>query len=942
MNKLFIYLALLLMAFIAKTSGGQDVFQQPVPIDPELRYGVLENGLTYYIKKNSEPKERASFYIIQNVGALLEEDNQNGLAHFLEHMAFNGTKNFEGKGILNTLERHGVAFGRNINAYTSFSETVYNLSDVPSTNEGLIDTCLLILHDWSDYLLLTNEEIDLERGVIAEEWRTRRNANFRMRSQWFPVLFKGSKWAERDVIGDTTVIKYHLPETLRNFYHDWYRTDLQAIAIVGDFDPDAIEAKVKELFSKIPAVENPKPKPDFKIPHHNETYFALATDKETTQSQISLYILHENDDEQPKTLNYLRDSYIRNLYNMMTTSRIQELLQKGTPPFVAGYTQMSDFVRGYDTYVMGAVANPNEQGKAIEAIVTETERIRRFGFLESELDRAKANYLTQIESQYKQKDKIKNDAFCQQYSAHFLTKEPVTGIDFSYNFSTQVIPTITAEEVSERAKAWIKPTNRTVVILGPSEGVEHIDEEGAKAIIAKVESMEIEPYTDNTSSTSLINEKLKGSKIKSVKKLKEFNAVEWTLANKAKVIYRHADYEKDEVSLTAFSKGGTSLFDDQYIPSAEMLETFISAYGVGEFDAIALRKMLAGKKVSISPSLESLTEGFRGSSTPGDFETLMQLVYLFFEKPRFDNEAHDALMARYIAYMANIENDPRKTMQDSLMFINANYHPRVRSMNTAFLNEVSFEDIQKIYLDRFTDASDFVFFIVGNIDEKTAKDYTEKYIGSLTSLKRNETWKDRGIRNPSGETRKVIPVTLTTPKANVNVLLINEIKFNQENRLKLDILKAILDLRYTETIREEEGGTYGVRVGSNLTQYPVNRASINITFDCDPERAEALKAIVYREIEKIVTEGPSDTDFEKAINNKLKDREQARNHNNFWTGALYSYYYTGINTAAKENFENILSSMKKVDIQNFASQIMSNNDLIDITFVPKTDTEGQE
>jgi zinc protease len=926
-----------LFALLVNFVFAQTLTAQPAPQDPLIKTGVLENGLTYYIRNNSEPKERASFYIIQNVGALLEEDNQNGLAHFLEHMAFNGTKHFEGKGILNTLEKHGVAFGRNINAYTAHTETVYNLSDVPTTKDGLIDTCLLVLHDWSHYLSLTDDEINLERGVIAEEWRTRRNAGFRMRSQWFPVLFKGSKYAERDVIGDTTVILYHEPETLRSFYCDWYRPDLQAIAIVGDVNVDSIEAKIKALFSKIPKVENPKPKPNYTIPYHDETYFVLATDKEASQSQISLYIVHEDEAGKPKDLSYLRDNLIDGLYNAMAGNRIQELLQKGTPPFVNGYTQKSGFVHGYSSYVIGATAKPNEEAKALEAILIETERIKRHGFLNSELERAKANTLTGIESHYKQRDKITNDSYCNEIKSLFLTGHPSTGMEFYFPFVKEVLPTITVEEVSAKAKEWIIEANRTLVITGPSEGVTHLTETEAQAIITKVSAINIEPYSDGITSTSLVKEDLKGSKIKKETKLAEFNAVEWTLKNNVKVVYRFADYEKDEVSLSAYSKGGTSLWDNENFPSANMVGTFINAFGVGDFDAIALKKMLAGKKVSISPTLGDLSEGFTGSSSPTDFETLMQLTYLFFEKPRFEREAYDALMSRYKSYVANLEKDPAKAMQDSLLFITTDYHPRARTMNTQFLEEVSFDAIQKVYLDRFQDAGDFVFFIVGNIDENTVKQYVEKYLGSLTDSKREETWVDRGMGNPDGRTERVIPIELTTPKTNVNVIYANKMEFIQKNRLALNVLQGILDLRYTETIREDEGGTYGVRLGTSLVQYPTGKVYLRMSFDCKPQRADALKAILYRELNKIVEDGPTFVDFDKTIKNRLKEREQSKEHNNFWSGNLYGYYVHGINSALNANYEDIINSLTMKDIQDLARQLVTDADVMDIVFVPKTE-----
>jgi zinc protease len=937
MSKLFIFLAVVLATFLVKAGFAQIDPNQSVPVDPELRKGVLENGLTYYIRHNEEPKERASFYIIQNVGALLEEDNQNGLAHFLEHMAFNGTEHFEGKGILNTLQNHGVAFGRNINAYTAFNETVYNLSDIPTTHDGLLDTCLLVLHDWTNYLALTEEEINLERGVITEEWRTRRTASFRLRNQWFPVLFKGSKWAVRDVIGDTTVIRYHKPETLRSFYHDWYRTDLQAIAIVGDFDVDEMEAKVKARFSEIPAVENPKERIKFTIPQHDEPYFVLATDKEASQSQVNIYILEENKDGEEKTLADLRNDYLVSLYNAMTGVRIQELLQKGTPPFVMGFTQKGGFVRGYDVYSIGAVANPNEEGEGLEAILIETERIKRYGFVESELERAKINFLTNFESKYKQRDKIKNDSYCREYKSLYTIKEPSPGIDFEYEFAQKVIPTITLDEISAKAKEWIKKENRTIVITGPSEGVTHITEAEAHEIIARVEAMKIDPYEDVASSSSLINEELIGSKVAKTKKLKDFDAVEWTLENNVKVIYRHADFEKDNVSLLAYSNGGSSLWDNQYVPSAGMVEDFVENYGVGDFDAMTLQKMLTGKKVSLSPTINSLTEGFRGSTTPKDFETMMQLVYLYFEKPRFDDDAYGALMARYMAYVANMEKDPNKIMQDSLTNIVSDYNPRVRSLNTQYLKDVNSEDIEKIYRDRIQDAGDFTFFIVGNIEEEIVKEMAEKYLGSLTDTDRKENWIDRGIRAPEGKTEKIIPITMTTPKAKVNIRYVKEMDFNQKNKMIIRILDDILDLRFTETVREDEGGTYGVRLRSSLSQYPVNEANMSMSFECDPKRADELKSIIFREIDKIIADGPTSVDFDKTIKNLLKDREQSREHNGFWLSSLYTYYYSGINTADEKNFEELLKKLTQKDIQKFAQSFFDNSDLIDVVFVPESE-----
>lgn len=936
MRRQFILLIVAFLTGMTISAKAQVSPDQPLPIDPNIRMGVLDNGLTYYIRHNAEPRERASFYIIQNVGALLEEDNQNGLAHFLEHMAFNGTQNFNGKGILNTLEKHGVAFGRNINAYTSFTETVYNLSDVPTTKPGLVDTCLLILHDWSDFLLLTEEEINAERGVITEEWRTRRNAQFRLRNQWFPVVFEGSKYAVRDVIGDTTVIRYHKPETLRAFYHDWYRTDLQAIAIVGDVDVDAVEASVKSLFSKIKAVENPKPRPKYELQQHTDTRFVVATDAEATQSQINIYIVQPNNDEKVKTFNDERESYIKALYNTMSQMRIQELLQKGTPPFVNGYSSRGGFVRGYDVYSFGAAANPNKQAVALEAIAIETERIKRYGFTQGELDRARTNLITEMQNQYMQRDKISNESYCSSIVDHFLTKAPLMHIEFNFQLASMLLPQITVEEVSAKAKEWINNQNRSVVIMGPTTDT-HLTKDEALAILDKVEKMDIAPYEDKQVASNLIEGELKGSKVKKTKPIAELDAVEWTLANNVKVIFRKADFEKDEVTLEAFSFGGHSLLSDEMVPAASMAGNIVSAYGVGEFTAIDLEKALTGKKVSVSPLISDVTEGFKGSSTPKDFETMLQLVYLYFEKPRFEAEAHEALMQRYMSYLANMQKDPRKIMQDSIALITTNYHKRTRNLDTQFIQEVTLDRVEKVYRDRIKDAEDFTFFIVGNIDADTVKPLVEKYIGSLQNDKRKETFRDHKVWMPKGETKKEIELQLTVPKSTVNVQYLAGVDYTPKNYLAMEVLKGILRLRYTEVIREKEGGTYGVSVGGIGTPYPTPQISMALNFDCDPAKAEHLKSVALNEIQTIINEGPTEVDFDKTIKNLLKDREQQSQHNSFYLRALFNMYYRNTNTADPAHFENVLNAMTREDIQKFAKDFFAKADKVDMVFKPKAE-----
>ncbi len=911
---------------------------KPVPIDPEIKTGKLENGMTYFIRYNKEPEKRASFYFIQNVGALLENDNQNGLAHFLEHMAFNGTLHFPGKGIISSLEKHGVAFGTNINAATLQDETVYNLSDVPVDSPGLMDTCLLAMYDWSHFVSLTEKEIDAERPVIIEEWRTRRDADFRMSKQYLPVILKDSKYALRDVIGDLDIIKNFSYNTLKQFYFDWYRTDLQAVAVVGDFDVNEMEKKIKTLFSQLKPVENPQPRPVFEVPPHKETFYVLATDKEASQSSVDIYILRKGTDPDGKNLGYLREKLLIRLMNAMMGTRINDLLQKGDPPFVAGSVSYSEIVRDYNVLNIAAIAKSNQEDVALQSIYTEAERARRSGFTIPELDRAKANLMTSYDNYYKQKDKIPNDTYISDIQNYFLTQEPSPSIDFEYDFVKNMVPAVTADEISALFKSLMVEENRVIVVMGPDDkNIKHLSESEAKDIIRKVQSSDIAAYQDFKFSESLINDNLTGSKIIKTANLNQFGAVEWTLANNAKVIYKKVDFEKDNVILSAFSLGGTSLYDKDMLPSASMLPAIIGTYGIGDFDNITLQKMLSGKKASAGINLSELTEGISGSSTPKDFETMMQLLYLRFEKPRFDKEAHNAIMTRYTAFLTNMAKDPSKIMSDSVSLFLTNYSPRTIVMNPEFLKLVDFEKIRKIYTERFRNASDFIFFIVGNIGEDTVKPMVEKYIGSIKGYPGREKWIDRKVMPPKGKFVKDVQIQLTVPKATVFISHNTPFKYNSFNNVTLKVIQGILDLVFTEKVREEAGGTYGVSLNIGSQKFPVQEATDLIMFDCDPAKANDLKAIIYKELDKIITSGPSKENLDKAVSNLLKNREESKLHNSYWSNALYAFYYTGIDVNDPKNYEEILRKLTINDVRKVAGMFFSRADLADIVFRPKSE-----
>lgn len=935
--KTFSTLACIVILFFSGFDAfGQYDFEGFAPVDPEIRTGRLDNGLTYFIRHNKEPEKRASFYLIQNVGAILENNDQNGLAHFLEHMAFNGTKHFPGKGVINTLERHGVAFGSNINAYTGFDETVYNLSDVPVELPGLVDTCLLILHDWSDYILLSDQEIDKERKVIEEEWRTSKNASRRMIFKVIPVVLKGSKYAERDILGDIEIIRNFKYETLRDYYRKWYRTDLQAIAIVGDINPDEVETKVKALFSKLPVEKDPAPREYFKVPSYKETRFVLATDKEAPQTTVSVVVLHEAVPDGKKNLNYIRENHLISLMNSMINTRISELLQKSSPPFVAGSVSFDEYLaRGYDAFSITAVARQNEEAAALEAIYTEAERARRSGFTDGELKRAKARLLSSYENYFKQKEKIDNDTYIAGIQSYFLTGEPLTSIDFDFGFLKHVIEGITADEVSQKFREVMVNENRTIIIQGlEGDDIKHLTMQEALEIIQKTESSELTAYEDSELGTSLISEDLNGSRVISSVSLPQFNATEWTLANNIKVVYRKADYEKDNISLSAFSFGGISRLENDLVLPAYMMSLILPMYGLGDYDNVTLQKMLSGRKASVSVSLGETTETINGSSTPKDLEIMMQLLYLRMARPRFDSDAHASIIERYAAFIGNMEKDPDKIKSDSISLITTGYNPRTPVLNKENIEKISLDQIKQVYNDRFGNPDEFIFFIVGNIGADTLLPLVEKYIGSLPGSGRTETWVDRNVEQPEGKIGKEIKLQLAVPKSTVFLSFENKIRYTPRNYLGLEVINGILDIVYTETIREEEGGTYGVGVNLSSQMRPEQKGQGVVTFDCDPLRVDELKSIAYGEIRTLMKNGPDRITLDKAVSNILKTREEGKLHNSYWLSILNRYYLNGINSDDPENFENILKTFHTKDIKKISRKMFRRANVVDLVFNP--------
>lgn len=926
--KLALLPALCLLLLLESRGAGK------LTLDPAVRTGVLDNGMTYFIRQNQFPEKRASFYIIRNVGALVEEDSQNGLAHFLEHMAFNGTRHFPGKGIIQMLENHGVAFGHNVNAYTSYNETVYNLTDVPTADTRLLDSCLLVLRDWADGLLLTDGEIDAERGVILEEARQGRDAEFRLRQQTMPVMTRGSQYEVRNIIGSAEVVKNCPYERIRSLYHDWYRTDLQAVAIVGDFDPDRMEACVKEVMGRIPAVANPKPRIFYEIPEHDEIRYVLATDPETPRTNISVNTLHRACLPGEKDERYVCSQIRMNLYNTMLRSRISELGRKEDCPFLSAGSGIYPFMRGYELYAVSATPKPAREAEAFETVYRETERVRQQGFTREELERVRMNLLVRLENARQSQERISNDDFARSIQEYFLEGEPLMANDDYCTLASALLKKITLKDVNGLAARWLARHNMTLTVTAPANAAAPLSREQLLAIMDRVEAEKLSPWTESNSAPVLMAEKLAGGRLKAEKKIPGIKAVEWTLDNGARVVFRKSYHERGQVILSARSKGGFSLYAPEDLPSAFYLPEWVMASGLGGLDASGLAKYMTGKQAGCDIALSENTEKINGGAMIKDVETLFQMVYLRFQHPRFDQQAFRSGMERARLSMAGMENHPEKIMRDSVTRIMKNYHPRAVLMNPFTLQQISPGRMEQIYRERFSNASDFTFFLVGDVEEKQLLPLVEKYIGSIPSTGQTETCKDNGVRGPRGKLQREIRLPLDNDKATVILKCEQEIKNTPRREICLSILTSVLENRLNEQLREQEGGTYGVHVNAGGTREPYESFNIMATFDCAPQNAEQMRDAVYAAIRKLCQEAPVDDEVKKLARNMLLEEEQSKVHNDYWMEVIQAWYADGINIDAPENYRDIVKDIRPEDIRTFANELLGDPNVVDIIFRP--------
>lgn len=917
--------------------------QGKIDNDNTIRKGILPNGMTYYIRHNAQTKGVADFYIAQKVGSILEEKRQRGLAHFLEHMAFNGTKHFPGNtlqpGIVAWCESVGIKFGANLNAYTSVDQTVYNISAAPVTREGVIDSCLLILNDWSHELLLTDKEIDKERGVIEEEWRTRRSgmAMQRLSEQAMPVIYAGTKYSDCMPIGNIDIVRTFPYNDLRDYYSKWYRPDLQAIIVVGDINEDKIEEKIKKLFAKIPLPQNPAHRIYYPIGNNEKMILYTATDKEQPTVNFTLYMKRDVTPKQERnTIQNYADDYKTNILRMAINDRLEELSRTKNAPFISASVRSGNFFLAStkDAFELSGVL---KEGKAIEAIqllVGEVERARANGITIDELKRGKAEMLSYAENDYNDRSNRRNGEFVEQCVQNFLEETPIIEPEKELEIVRKLDKTVTIDDVNALAKTIITNQNQVVTMFGPDKNTFKMPTNSSiENTILKAQKQHYTPYkTQNTLTERLITKLPKPGSIISERTYK-YGYTEFTLSNGLKVYVRPTNFEPDEVNLKLFSLGGKNIYPDSEMPNLTYLMAGATIGGVAQYNDLTLEKMLAGKTATVTPFIDNDTRGMAGTSNVKDTKTLLELVYLYFTQPRKDPQAFKNLMEQQQEFLTNAHVNPMLVYNDTLHKV-AYATNRMASMNKEQLKRVNYNRIMHIYKELFANAANFKLILTGNININKLRPLLCQYIATLPSNNTKETIGTYEPKLVDGKKTYIFHKKQTTPTAITTIVIKGKMEYNNRNELLMDAIGQLLRIVYTEKVREDKGGTYSVQVSGDLQHHPNNEALLRIAFQTDPQKYNSLIPIVYKELEKMATEGPSQQDLDKVKAYELKVYNQVLRMNNYWEYVLYTDLYNGIDVDT--DFRYIVENMTCDDIRTTLRNLLNQNNCIEVTMTQPT------
>jgi zinc protease len=903
-----------------------------LPTDPDVLIGKLPNGLTYYIRHNEQPKNRAELYLVVKTGSVLETDAQQGLAHFTEHMAFNGTRDYPKNDLVNYLQKSGVRFGADLNAYTSFDETVYQLP-LPTDSAEVFTNGFNILANWAGYVTFDAAEIDKERGVVLEEARLRgKNAQERLSLQTLPVILNNSRYASRLPIGQESVLKTFDAATIKSFYHDWYRPDLQAIIAVGDFDVKVVEGIIKNKFGLLtnPAAE--KPRTVYTVPATPATVVKIATDKVFPYTLAQIIVKHPQATVKT-TANYTQSLRI-NLFNYMMGERLNELLQKPEPPYLYARASYSPLIARQDAFSSLVIAKPGDLENAIKVMVAETERARKFGFTLTELERAKQALLAQIQNAYNERNKTNSANFVSEYSKNFLHGEAIPGIDFEYNYIIGNINKIGTADVNALAGQFISDQNRVIVIEAPEKDKDKLPNEKTVLGWINTAGIGVTAYVDNVTSRPLMEKTPERGKVVTETKDEAIGTTTYVLENGLTVILKPTEFKNDQVLINGYSFGGTSLASDKDFTSANLAAPIIGSSGIADFNQGQLDKMLAGKNVSVKPYISDVAQGISANTSPKDFETAMQLIYLYFTQPRKDADIWKGNISQTRSILANRGLDPGSVYQDTVSAVLSNYNMRSMVTTLANLDAASLDKAYGFYKDRYSDASGFTFTFVGNFDPEVIKPYIEAYLGSLPSTRKKETFKDLAIHPPEGQVTKTIYKGLDD-KATVQMVFSGAYEYKESNNIQLDALEEVMNIKLTERLREQESGVYAPGVRISYSKIPSGRYSVSIYFTCGSANVDKLIAATMDEISKLKLNGATPADIQKFIAEEARSTQVQLKENVFWAGYLGGASQNG------ENPDDILSHvshLENITVQSTketAAKYLNTSNLVKMILMPE-------
>ena len=898
------------------------ISDEPLPLDARVKKGKLENGLTYYVLPHKKPEHRAQIWLAVNAGAVLEDDDQRGLAHFVEHMGFNGTKRFPKQALVDMLEKSGVSFGADLNAYTSFDETVYTLT-VPTDQPELLGQAIGVLRDWGGSVTFDPVEVDKERGVVLEEWRLGRGAGTRLFDKQAQVLFRGSKYGERLPIGKPEIIKGATRDTLVRFYKDWYRPDLMAVIAVGDFAPAVIEAKIKEEFASLPASTKPRARPVVPVPAHAEELFSIETDPEATSTAVSIVtkLPHRPD----VTMRDQRRTIAEQLYNSMLSARLDEIRRRPNAPFLHASSRSGGFVRTSDSFTQSATAKEGAVQEAYSALAVELLRVERHGFTATELVRAKSDALRSYQRAVQTRETEDGRAFAREIVRNFLQDEAMPGAEMELALATSLLPTIALEELN-RLGASLGKGSRVVGVTGPATMTKPT-EAGLRGITKAVALSDIKPYDDGGPSVALMATAPTPGAVVTTRAIAEIGVTEWTLKNGVRVVVKPTEFKSDEVRLTGFAPGGTSLATDADYDSVKFADNLAREGGLGTFDATALRKALAGKVVSAGAGIDELEQNISASGSPSDLDTMFQMVHLRFTAPRRDDGAIAAWKEQESERARNRRLSPEGTFGEDLQIFSTQNHKRRQPTTPEMIQKINVDKAFAFYKERFADASNFTFVLVGKVDLERAKTLAETYLGSLPAGRGKETWRDPNVQRPKGVAKKAVAKG-SEPKARVSLTFHGPEAWTRDTENDMRMLSEVLRMRFREILREDMGGVYGVSAGGFVSRRPKKEFTFNVSFGCAPENVDKLEKAAFDEIKAIQTNGIGADYITKVKQLRRRDHETSLKENSFWIGELARAYRYGDDPKLILDFDAFVDKISGDRVRAAAKKYLTNTQYV--------------